>query len=133
MSLSDPIADLLTRIRNASMVRHERVDVSFSKLNSHIVEILQEEGFIKNFKMVKDPAGHMQARLYLKYDHDGTPTITGLRRESRPGLRRYVKSDEIPMVLSGLGINILSTSRGVMTGERARDLKVGGELLCSVW
>jgi small subunit ribosomal protein S8 len=133
MSLCDPIADLLTRIRNASMARHERVDVSFSKLNSRIVEILQEEGYIRNFKLVKDSSGHPQARLYLKYDNDGNPIITGLRRESRPGLRRYVKADEIPLVLSGLGITILSTSRGVMTGERARSAQVGGELLCSVW
>ncbi|RLB71701.1 MAG: 30S ribosomal protein S8 [Deltaproteobacteria bacterium] len=133
MSLNDLIADMLTRIRNAQMAKHEKVDVVLSKTNQSITDILKEEGYIKNYKVIKDDAAHGILRLYLKYDDQGKPVISGLKRESKPGLRKYVGADAIPVVLNGLGITILSTSKGVITGEEAKRLNVGGEYLCSIW
>ncbi|MBW1645390.1 MAG: 30S ribosomal protein S8 [Deltaproteobacteria bacterium] len=133
MSATDLIADMLTRIRNAHMAKHERVDVVFSKMNQSIADILKEEGYIKNYKVIKESDSHGVLRLYLKYDAHGKAVITGLRRESKPGLRKYVGVEAIPDILNGLGIAILSTSKGVVTGERARELNVGGEYLCSIW
>ena len=133
MSVTDLIADMLTRIRNAHMAKHEKVDVVFSKMNQSIADILKEEGYIKNYKVVKEGKNHGFLRLYLKYDRQGKAVITGLRRESKPGLRKYVDVESIPSIINGLGIAILSTSKGVVTGDRARELNVGGEYLCSIW
>jgi len=132
MGMTDPIADLLTRIRNASAVRHEKVAVPASNLKLRIVNLLREEGFIRNFKVVKeDPQD--QIVIYLKYTPENSPVITGIERISKPGKRTYVKESALPSVRSGLGIAILSTSRGVLTDRQARALKVGGEHICSVW
>ena len=132
MSATDLIADMLTRIRNANMVKFEKVDIILTKMNKSLAEILKEEGYIKNFKVL---SGDVQGtlRLYLKYDEQGRSIINGLRRESRCGLRCYVKHDEIPVIRNGLGISILSTSKGVVSGEQAAKLQVGGEYICSVW
>jgi small subunit ribosomal protein S8 len=133
MSLNDLIADMLTRIRNAQMAEHEKVDIVLSKINQSIADILKEEGYVKNYKVIKDGDSRGALRLYLKYDDQGKPVLSGLKRESKPGLRKYVGADAIPVVLNGLGITILSTSKGVITGEQAKRLNVGGEYLCSIW
>ena len=133
MSLNDLIADMLTRIRNAQMAEHEKVDIVLSKINQSIADILKEEGYVKNYKVIKDGDSSGALRLYLKYDDQGKPVLSGLKRESKPGLRKYVGADAIPVVLNGLGITILSTSKGVITGEQAKRLNVGGEYLCSIW
>jgi small subunit ribosomal protein S8 len=132
MGMTDPIADLLTRIRNASAVRHEKVAVPASNLKLRIVNLLREEGFIRNFKVVKEQPQD-QIVIYLKYTPENAPVITGLERISKPGRRAYVRESNLPNVRSGLGVAILSTSRGVLTDKQARALKVGGEHLCSVW
>ncbi|MBW2029946.1 MAG: 30S ribosomal protein S8 [Deltaproteobacteria bacterium] len=132
MSMSDPIADMLTRIRNAIMASYDTVDIPGSKLKISIAKILKAEGFIKNYKLVSDKR-QGTIRIFLKYDERGEPVIAGLRRESKPSRRVYTKSDRIPKVLNGYGINILSTSKGVITDSQARKLGVGGEILCSVW
>ena len=132
MAMTDPIADLLTRIRNGSSVGHEKVLVPASNLKLRIVNLLREEGFVRNFKVIKDTKQD-QICVYLKYMHDSSPVITHLERVSKPGRRAYVKAKNLPSVRSGLGIAILSTSRGVMTGRQARDLQIGGEHICSVW
>ena len=132
MGMTDPIADLLTRIRNASVVRHEKVAVPASNLKLRIVNLLREEGFIRNFKVVKEQPQD-QIVIYLKYTPENAPVITGLERISKPGRRAYVRESNLPNVRSGLGVAILSTSRGVLTDKQARALKVGGEHLCSVW
>ena len=133
MSLNDLIADMLTRIRNAQMAEHEKVDIVLSKINQSIADILKEEGYVKNYKVIKDGDSRGTLRLFLKYDDQGKPVLSGLKRESKPGLRKYVGADAIPVVLNGLGITILSTSKGVITGEQAKRLNVGGEYLCSIW
>ena len=133
MSLNDLIADMLTRIRNAQMAKHEKVDIVLSKMKQSIADILKEEGYIKNYKVIKDGESRGVLRLYLKYDDQGKPVLSGLKRESKPGLRRYVGAGAIPVVLNGLGISVLSTSKGVITGEQAKRLNVGGEYLCSIW
>lgn len=132
MSMSDPIADLLTRIRNGLSARHDRVDVPASRLKEQICAVLQQEGYIAGYKLVE---GSKQGILQvsLRYLEDQKPVVRGMRRVSKPSLRVYVKSDEIRPVRSGLGISILSTSQGVMTGKQAREGKMGGELLCEVW
>jgi small subunit ribosomal protein S8 len=130
MTMHDPIADLLTRIRNARTARHRYVDFQPSKIKVNIIKILQEQGFVDNF-LVDDEAG--KGRVFLKYAHGREPVIQGLKRVSTPGLRRYVNSKRIPKVLGGMGIAIISTPRGVMDGESARKQKLGGELLCLVW
>jgi small subunit ribosomal protein S8 len=132
MGMTDPSADLLTRIRNASAVRHEKVAVPASNLKLRIVNLLREEGFIRNFKVVKEQPQD-QIVIYLKYTPENAPVITGLERISKPGRRAYVRESNLPNVRSGLGVAILSTSRGVLTDKQARALKVGGEHLCSVW
>lgn len=129
--MTDPIADLFTRIRNGLMVRHPRVDVPGSKMKARIVEILKEEGYIKNFRIYKDDLEGI-IRIYLKYQGDES-VIRGIKRISKPGRRSYVKHDEIPKVLNGLGMAILSTSSGVMTGEECKEKGVGGEVLGHVW
>ena len=132
MTTSDPVADMLTRIRNAQSARHPKVDVPASKVKTEIARILKEEGFIANFKMADDGA-KKSIRIYLKYTPANLPVISRIERVSRPGCRVYVGSKDVPRVLGGLGINILTTPRGVMTGSAARKENVGGELLCQIW
>ncbi|MFP6637600.1 MAG: 30S ribosomal protein S8 [Nitrospinaceae bacterium] len=129
--MTDPIADLFTRIRNGLMVKHPRVDVPGSKMKVRIVEILKEEGYIKNFRVYKDDLQGI-IRVYLKYKGDQS-VIRGIKRVSKPGRRSYVNGDKIPEVLNGMGVAILSTSSGVMTGEKCREKGVGGEVLGYVW
>jgi small subunit ribosomal protein S8 len=132
MSFTDPIADMLTRIRNASKARHEKVLVPRSRLKIRIAEVLREEGFIKDFVIHQEgPQGAIT--ILLKYSPDREPVISEIKRVSKPGLRRYVPTDSIPRVLNGMGIAILSTSKGVMADREARKQKVGGELICTVW
>jgi small subunit ribosomal protein S8 len=132
MSFTDPIGDMLTRIRNASRARHEKVLVPASRLKARIAEVLKDEGFIKDFVLHQD--GRQGAiTILLKYSGDREPAISEIKRVSRPGLRRYVATDSIPRVLNGMGIAILSTSKGVMVDHEARKQKVGGELICTVW
>ncbi len=130
--MTDPIADMLTRIRNAAMARHKQVLIPGSKIKVAIARILKEEGFIQNYQVIRSQP-QPQLRIVLKYDQDRKPVITGLKRVSKPGRRIYVKRQEIPWVLSGMGIAILSTPRGIMTDQKARRLGVGGEVLCYVW
>ena len=132
MSMTDPVADLLTRIRNAAKERQEKVEVPASRLKANMVRVLKEEGYIKNFRLSREE-GRPVIRVYLKYTDGGASVIQGIRRISRPGLRRYAGYGEFPRPLSGAGIAIVSTSRGVMTGHRAKTQKVGGEILCEVW
>ena len=132
MSLTDPVADFLARIRNAIGARHQKLDVPASKLKLELARILKEEGYIANFKQVEE-AGHKVVRVYLKYGANNEAVITNLERVSRPGCRVYVGRNEIPRVLGGLGINILTTPKGVMTGREARKQGVGGEVLCEIW
>jgi len=137
MSVNDPIADMLTRIRNAVMIGNSAVAMPNSSLKAAIAEILKAEGFIESYKVVDgDPVEHKVLRLRLKYvglRRERQSVITGLERVSKPGRRIYTKKQDIPWVLSGIGIAILSTPKGVMTGARARQLGVGGEVLCKIW
>jgi small subunit ribosomal protein S8 len=128
--MTDPVSDMLTRIRNAALARHERTLVPASQLKKHIAEILKLEGFIADVRTEEDPR---QLTIVLKYGRDRTSAIDGIKRVSRPGRRVYVRHDRIPRVLSGMGVAILSTSRGIMSDKEARRQKVGGELLCEVW
>jgi small subunit ribosomal protein S8 len=130
--MSDPVADLLTRIRNASRAEHEKVDIPSSKLKIKIAEILKEEGFIKNFRLIEDDKQGV-LRVYLKYGVGNERIISGLVRVSRPGRRVYVTKDKIPSILGGMGVAILSTSRGIMTDRDVRKEKLGGEVLAYVW
>src|ERR1017187_3135683 len=132
MGTSDPIGDMLTRVRNAALARHPKVDVPASRLKMDIARILKEEGFITNFKLAEDGAKR-SIRIYLKYTPGNVPLISRIERVSRPGCRVYVGSKEVPRVLGGLGVNILTTPRGVMSGATARKENVGGEVLCQVW
>jgi small subunit ribosomal protein S8 len=132
MSMSDPIADMLTRMRNGIIANFDTVDVPSSKLKINIAKILKSEGFIKNYKVIADKKQGL-IRIFLKYDENGEPVIGGLKRVSRSSCRIFAKKDKVPMVLNGFGINVLSTSKGVMTDRQARKLGVGGEVLCSVW
>lgn len=130
--MTDPVADFLARIRNAIKARHQKVDVPASKLKLEIARILKEEGYITNFKPTEEE-GKKVIRVYLKYGNDNSPVISQVSRISRPGCRVYVSRNEIPRVLGGLGINILTTPKGVMTGRQARKEGVGGEILCEVY
>ncbi len=132
MKLTDPVADMLARIRNSIQARHQKVDVPASKLKLEIARILKEEGYVSNFKATEEE-GHKIVRIYLKYGTNNEAAISNLARVSRPGCRVYVRRSEIPRVLGGMGINILTTPRGVMTGRQARREGVGGELLCEIW
>ena len=132
MSFTDPVADFLARIRNAIRARHPKLDVPVSKLKLEMARILKEEGYIANFKPVEEE-GRRLLRVYLKYDGKNDAAISNLNRISRPGCRVYVGRNEIPLVLGGLGIVILTTPKGVMTGQQARKQGVGGEVLCEVW
>ena len=132
MQITDPVADMLTRIRNANSAKHETVDVPASNLKKAIAQILLDEGYIKSFQVVEDGTQGV-IRIALKYLPGKEKVITGLRRVSKPGLRVYAGAQELPKVLRGLGIAIISTSRGVMTDKKARELNVGGEVLAFVW
>jgi small subunit ribosomal protein S8 len=132
MTTSDPIADMLTRIRNASLARHRELTLPSSKMKREIARILADEGFIESFATQQDGVQEMLT-LQLKYVEGRTPVVSGLKRISKPGLRVYARKTEIPRVLGGLGLAILSTSHGVMTGSQARKLNLGGEVLCYVW
>jgi small subunit ribosomal protein S8 len=129
--MSDPIADYLTRIRNAISARHEKVDIPASRVKLDITKILKEEGFIQNYKLQEDKK-QGTIRIYLKYS-DGNCVITGMKQVSKPGRRMYSKKTAMPRVIGGLGISIVSTSRGIMTGDQSVKAGVGGELLCEVW
>jgi small subunit ribosomal protein S8 len=132
MSMTDPIADMLTRIRNAQRASHELVNIPSSKLKINVAKVLKSEGYIKNFRIISD-GQHRFIRIFLKYDKEGVAIIEGIKRVSKPGCRVYAGNDEIPKVLNGYGINILSTSKGLMTDNEARKTGIGGEILCAVW
>lgn len=132
MVMTDPIADMLTRIRNANSVKHESVDIPSSKLKVELARILKEEGFIREYKVIDD-GKQGTLRVYLKYTAQKGQVIQGLKRISKPGLRVYANKDEVPRVLGGLGLAILSTSKGVLTDKDARKEGVGGEVICYVW
>ena len=137
--MTDPISDMLTRIRNGVAAKHARVDMPASKLKAEIARILQDEGYIQGFRLVEGPVGKsgkpggQQIRVFLRYGPQGEKVITGLQRISRPGRRVYFGVEDVPTVLGGLGTSILTTSRGVMTGRAAKQAGVGGEVLCNVW
>ena len=132
MSMTDPIADMLTRIRNANIVRHEVVEVPASNLKKEVAEILKREGFIRDAEYIEDDKQGI-IRMFLKYGPNQERVTTGLKRISKPGLRVYAQSNEIPRVLSGLGVAIISTSQGLLTDKEARKAKVGGEVLAYIW
>ncbi|MBE7026041.1 MAG: 30S ribosomal protein S8 [Ruminococcaceae bacterium] len=132
MQITDPIADLLTRIRNASNAKHETVDIPASNMKKAIAKILLDEGYIKNFQLIEDSKQGI-IRVTLKYGENKSKVITGLKRVSRPGLRIYAGADELPKVLRGLGIAIISTSKGIMTDKEARANHIGGEVLAFIW
>ena len=132
MVMTDPIADFLTRIRNANMVMHEKVEIPASKTKIALAEILKNEGFIKDYEQIEDGKQGI-IRVYLKYGPNREKLISGLKRISKPGLKVYCKKDEIPRVLNGLGIAIISTSKGIMTDKEARKHGLGGEVICYVW
>ena len=132
MTMTDPIADMLTRIRNAIMAFHESVDIPSANLKINIAKVLKSEGYIKNFKIVSD-GRHRFLRIFLKYDADGESVISGLKRVSKPSRRIYTKYDGIPKVLNGYGVSIISTSKGLLADRDARKMRVGGEILCSLW
>ena len=133
MGMTDPLADMLTRLRNANKAKQEKVDIPASNFKVQVARILKDEGYLKNYKVIKDGKQGI-LRIYLKYEGETKKQVIGeLKIISRPGLRRYVHKSEIPQVLRGLGVSILSTSKGVLTDKEARKLNVGGELLCSIW
>ena len=132
MRLTDPVADMLARIRNAIRARHQKVDIPTSKLKVEIARILKEEGYIANFKPTEEE-GHKVVRVYLKYGNNNEAVISNLARVSRPGCRVYVRRTEIPRVLGGMGISVISTSKGIMSGQDAKKQNLGGEIVCYVW
>lgn len=132
MNVTDPVSDLLTRLRNAISARHEKADVPSSRFKVELARILKDEGYIKNYKVMDDRGGSL-LRLYLKYDDTGNPVIHGLARSSKPGRRFYAGKNELPEVLGGLGVAIVSTSQGLLTGNDAKKRGVGGEVVCTVW
>jgi small subunit ribosomal protein S8 len=130
--MTDSVADMLTRVRNATRVRHDRADIPASKMKLEIAKILKQEGFIRTFKVLEEgPQGLI--RIYLKYAEDGEPAIHGINRVSKPGRRVYRRVDKLPKVRNGLGVAVISTPRGVLTDSQARTLRVGGEVLCEIW
>ena len=132
MTMTDPIADMLTRIRNANVVKHETVDVPASNIKKEIVRILLEEGFVRGYDVIEDEKQGI-IRIQLKYGQTGERVISGLKRISKPGMRVYADKHEVPRVLNGLGISIISTSKGILTDRQARKENVGGEVICYVW
>ena len=133
MAISDPVADMLTKIRNASMAKHEKVEIPTSKLKLQIVKILKNEGYIKNFKKVVNKDGVNVIRVFLKYDDKQNPVLHGIERISTPGRRVYSGYRDMPRVFNGYGVVVVSTSTGIITGKKASEKKVGGELICSIW
>jgi small subunit ribosomal protein S8 len=133
MSMTDPISDLLTQIRNAHMAKHDRLDVSLSKQKLALVKLLKEEGFIKNIREVETEGPVGTLRIFLRYNSDGVPAINHLRRLSKPGRRVYRRASEIQQVRNGLGLGVISTSQGLLSDRQARERGVGGELLCELW
>jgi len=132
MVMTDPIADMLTRIRNANLVRHDKLEIPSSKMKQEIADILKREGYIRDYEVVEDNKQGI-LRMFLKYGSNDMRVITGLKRISKPGLRVYVKANEVPRVLNGLGIAIISTSKGILSDKEAREQTVGGEVLAYVW
>ena len=132
MKTSDPLSDLLNRLRNGMRAGHDRVDVPASRIKEDVLRVLADEGYIGSWRRVEEK-GRPVLRVGLKYDSEGVPIVAGLERVSRPGRRIYAPAKEIPEVLGGLGISIVSTSRGIVTGRKAREARVGGEILCNVW
>ena len=132
MTMTDQIADMLTRVRNANTVRHENVDVPASNIKKELARILLEEGFIKGYDVIEDGKQGL-IRLQLKYGKNGEKVITGIKRISKPGMRVYADNHSVPKVLNGLGISIISTSKGILTDKQARELGIGGEVICYVW
>ncbi|GAA0225772.1 30S ribosomal protein S8 [Metaclostridioides mangenotii] len=132
MTMTDPIADMLTRVRNANMVKHETVDVPASNMKKEIARILLEEGFIRGYDVIEDGKQGI-IRIQLKYGQEGERVIQGLKKISKPGMRVYAGNNEIPKVLNGLGISVISTSKGILTDKQARKENVGGEVVCYVW
>jgi len=132
MVMTDPLADMFTKIRNANKAKHEFVDMPGSTMKESIAKILKDKGYVKNYKVIEDDKQGV-LRIFLRYDQNRKPIIQQIERVSRPGLRHYIKADAIPKVLGGMGISILSTPKGVMADEEAREKHVGGELLCRVW
>ncbi|UOQ44605.1 30S ribosomal protein S8 [Halobacillus salinarum] len=132
MTMTDPIADMLTRIRNANMVRHEKLELPASNVKKEIAEILKREGFVRDFEFVEDSKQGV-LRIFLKYGQNNERVISGVKRISKPGLRVYAKAEELPKVLNGLGVAVVSTSKGVLTDKEAREQAIGGEVLAYVW
>ncbi|MEO0334837.1 MAG: 30S ribosomal protein S8 [Pseudomonadota bacterium] len=128
----DTIGDFLTRVRNAGMAKHEKVDIPASNVRKGIAQVLQDYGYIRSFKVARDGKQGVM-RVYLKYNEKGTPAITNVQRVSRPSRRIYTKSDSIPSIRNGFGISIMSTNKGIMSGDTAKEQKVGGEILCKIW
>jgi len=133
MGMTDPIADMLTRIRNANRAHFKSADVVLSRMNLNVAKVLKKAGYISGYDVKKDARGHQVLRVFLKYVDSKRTVMTDIQRVSKPGRRIYVGSEEIPKVLNGYGISILSTSRGILTDQEAREMKVGGEILCKVW
>ncbi|NTW06704.1 MAG: 30S ribosomal protein S8 [Syntrophaceae bacterium] len=133
MGMTDPIADMLTRIRNANKARFKSVNVNMSQINLNVAKVLKKSGYVIGFENVKNDKGHQMLKIALKYPDNKRTVITGITRISKPGRRVYVKADSIPKVLNGYGISVLSTSRGVITDQEAREQNVGGEVICNVW
>lgn len=132
MVMTDPIADMLTRVRNANTVRHEKLDIPASKMKAEIADILKREGYVRNYEVIEDSKQGV-LRIFMKYGSNDEKVITGLKRISKPGLRVYAKADEVPRVLNGLGTAIVSTSKGVLSDKEARSQAVGGEVLAYIW
>ena len=132
MKTSDPLSDLLNRLRNGMRAGHDRVDVPASRIKEDVLRVLADEGYVSSWRRVEEK-GRPLLRVGLKYDHEGSPIVAGLKRVSRPGRRVYTPAKEIPDVLGGLGISIISTSKGIVTGRKARESRLGGEILCNVW
>jgi small subunit ribosomal protein S8 len=133
MAISDPVADMLTKIRNASMAKHEKVEIPTSKMKLQIIKILKNEGFVKNFKKVVNKDGVNTIRVFLKYDDKQDPVVHGIDRISTPGRRVYSGYRDMPRVYNGYGVVVVSTSTGIITGKKASEKKVGGELICTIW
>jgi small subunit ribosomal protein S8 len=132
MKTSDPLSDLLTRLRNAMTAGHDRVDVPASRVKEAVLKVLEEEGFVASYRKVQE-AGRPVLRVGLKYDPEGEPIVIGIERVSKPGRRVYAKADAIPEVLGGLGVSLVSTSKGIVTDKKARASRLGGEVLCNIW
>jgi small subunit ribosomal protein S8 len=132
MKTSDPLSDLLTRLRNGMRAGHDRVDVPSSRVKEAVLKVLEEEGYIASFRKVQE-AGRPVLRVGLRYDNEGEPIVSGIERVSRPGRRVYARAEAIPSVLGGLGVSIVSTSKGIVTDKKARQSRLGGEVLCNVW